>query len=76
VYPALKLFERFSRYRPAQQLRQQGRRLHDLARPGEKVEAPTRTVEVYKIEILDRRPGDSPELMKITCGSGTESDRS
>jgi len=50
----------------------QGKRLYDLARAGEKVEVPVRTVEVFKIEILDWRPGDFPELdVAIACGSGT-----
>ena len=50
----------------------QGKRLYDLARAGERVEVPARTVEVFKIEILDWRAGDEPELdVAITCGSGT-----
>lgn len=50
----------------------QGKRLYELARAGEKVEVPARTVEVFKIEILDWRPGDFPELdVAIACGSGT-----
>ena len=50
----------------------QGKRLYDLARAGETVEVPSRTVEVYRIEILDWRPGEFPELdVAIACGSGT-----
>lgn len=50
----------------------QGKRLYDLARAGEKVEVPARTVEVFKLEILDWRAGDFPELdLAIACGSGT-----
>jgi len=50
----------------------QGKRLYDLARAGEKVEVPVRTVEVFKLEILAWRPGDFPELdVAIACGSGT-----
>lgn len=50
----------------------QGKRLYDLARAGEKVEVPVRTVEVYQIEILDWRSGEFPELeVAIACGSGT-----
>lgn len=50
----------------------QGKRLYDLARAGEKVEVPARTVEVFKLEILDWRAGDFPELdVAIACGSGT-----
>ncbi|HLO89152.1 MAG TPA: tRNA pseudouridine(55) synthase TruB [Nostocaceae cyanobacterium] len=50
----------------------QGKRLYDLARQGQIVEAPVRTVEVFKIEILDWREGDFPELdLAIACGTGT-----
>lgn len=50
----------------------QGKRLYDLARAGETVEVPAREVEVYKIEILDWRSGEFPELdAAIACGSGT-----
>ncbi len=49
-----------------------GKRLYDLARAGEHVEVPVREVEVYKIEVLDWRPGEFPELdVAIACGSGT-----
>ncbi|MBD2409941.1 tRNA pseudouridine(55) synthase TruB [Nostoc calcicola FACHB-389] len=49
-----------------------GKRLYDLARKGEVVEVPVRTVEVFRIEILDWREGDFPELdVAIACGSGT-----
>jgi tRNA pseudouridine55 synthase len=49
-----------------------GKRLYDLARAGEIVEAPVRTVEVYRIEVLDWRSGDYPELdVAIACGTGT-----
>ncbi len=50
----------------------QGKRLYDLARAGEQVEVPARTVEIYKIEILALRPGDYPQLdVEIACGGGT-----
>jgi tRNA pseudouridine55 synthase len=50
----------------------QGKRLYDLARAGETVEVPARTVEVYRIEVLDWRLGEFPELdVAIACGSGT-----
>lgn len=50
----------------------QGKRLYNLARAGEKVEVPARTVEVFKIEIIDWRPGDFPQLdLAVACGSGT-----
>ncbi len=49
-----------------------GKRLYDLARKGEIVEVPVRTVEIFHIEILDWREGDFPELdVAIACGSGT-----
>ncbi len=50
----------------------QGKRLYDLARTGKEIEVPTRIVEVFKIEILDWRSGDYPELdVAIACGTGT-----
>ncbi|RAM52565.1 MAG: tRNA pseudouridine(55) synthase TruB [Hapalosiphonaceae cyanobacterium JJU2] len=50
----------------------EGKRLYDLARKGEMVEAPVRTVEVFKIEILDWREGEFPEIdVAIACGTGT-----
>ncbi|GCL38885.1 MULTISPECIES: tRNA pseudouridine(55) synthase TruB [Sphaerospermopsis] len=50
----------------------EGKRLYDLARQGEIVQAPVRTVEVLKIEILDWRDSDFPELdLAIACGAGT-----
>lgn len=49
-----------------------GKRLYDLARKGETVEVPQRTVEIFHTEILDWRVGDFPELdVAITCGGGT-----
>jgi tRNA pseudouridine55 synthase len=50
----------------------QGKRLYDLARKGEDVEVPARIVEVFKIEILDWREEEFPELdVAIACGAGT-----
>ena len=50
----------------------EGKRLYDLARKGEIVEVPVRTVEIFHTEILDWREGDFPELdVEIACGSGT-----
>lgn len=50
----------------------QGKRLYDLARQGEIVEAPARVVEVSDIQILDWREGEYPELdVAISCGTGT-----
>ena len=49
-----------------------GKRLYDLARKGEKVEAPVRNVEVFNIDILDWRVGTFAELdVNIACGGGT-----
>jgi len=49
-----------------------GRRLYELARAGEAIAAPMRSVEVYSIEALDWRSGDFPELdLAIACGAGT-----
>ncbi|MFQ4146378.1 tRNA pseudouridine(55) synthase TruB [Chlorogloeopsis sp. ULAP02] len=50
----------------------QGKRLYELARKGKTVEVPVRTVEVFKIEILDWREGEFPEVdVAIACGTGT-----
>ncbi|MEA5616387.1 tRNA pseudouridine(55) synthase TruB [Cronbergia sp. UHCC 0137] len=50
----------------------EGKRLYDLARKGEVIQAPTRTVEVLAIEVLEWRDGDFPEVdMAIACGAGT-----
>ena len=50
----------------------EGKRLYDLARQGKKVEAPSRIVEVFKIEVLDWREGEFPEVdVAIDCGAGT-----
>lgn len=49
-----------------------GKRLYDLARAGQLVEVPIRTVEVYRIDPLAWRPGRYPELdVVVACGSGT-----
>jgi tRNA pseudouridine55 synthase len=49
-----------------------GKRLYDLARKGEIVEVPVRTVEVSQIQVLDWRDGEFPELdIAISCGAGT-----
>ena len=50
----------------------QGKRLYELARKGEAVEVPVRTVEVFRIDILNWRDSNFPELdVVITCSSGT-----
>lgn len=49
-----------------------GKRLYDLARSGKTVDVPARTVEVYRLKILDWRLGEFPELdIEIACGGGT-----
>jgi tRNA pseudouridine55 synthase len=49
-----------------------GKRLYELARKGETVEVPVRTVLVADIKILAWYPGIYPELeLDITCGGGT-----
>ncbi|MEO0827650.1 MAG: tRNA pseudouridine(55) synthase TruB [Cyanobacteria bacterium J06642_9] len=50
----------------------QGKRLYDLARRGETVDIPRRTVMVYALDVLDWYPGNPAELrLAIACGSGT-----
>jgi tRNA pseudouridine55 synthase len=50
----------------------QGKRLYDLARRGETIEVPPRNVEVYKLEVLEWRSGDYPEIdVAIDCSTGT-----
>jgi tRNA pseudouridine55 synthase len=49
-----------------------GKRLYDLARSGQVVNVPVRTVTVHSIEVLDWRRGEFPELdLAIACGTGT-----
>jgi len=49
-----------------------GKRLYDLARRGETVDVAARNVEVFRLEVLDWRSGDFPELdLAIACGAGT-----
>ena len=50
----------------------QGKRLYDLARRGETIEVPPRNVEVYKLEVLEWRSGEYPEIdVAIDCSTGT-----
>lgn len=56
----------------------QGRRLYELAREGVEVEPPTRTVEVYDLQVVEVWPPHSENagfgarvLFDITCSSGT-----
>ncbi len=53
-------------------IKRQGKKLYELARKGEKVEVPSRIVEIHQIEILGFKPGEYPELdLSINCGPGT-----
>ncbi|MCU0534088.1 MAG: tRNA pseudouridine(55) synthase TruB [Hydrococcus sp. Prado102] len=53
-------------------IRRDGKRLYELARKGEQVEAPVRTVEIYGIHVLGWKVGEYPELeVEIACGAGT-----
>lgn len=50
----------------------QGKRLYDLARTGAAIAVEARPVEIFRIEVLDWRPGDFPEIdLAIACGPGT-----
>ncbi len=74
VAPLLKLFEGTIRQVPPQYsaIQVEGKRLYDIARAGKTVEVPARTVEVSRIEVLDWRPGEFPEIdLEIACGTGT-----
>jgi len=46
-----------------------GRKLYEMARAGEHVEVPTRTVTIHAIEILRYEPPDL--VLDIQCGKGT-----
>ncbi|MCS6814250.1 MAG: tRNA pseudouridine(55) synthase TruB [Cyanobacteria bacterium] len=49
-----------------------GQRLYTLARSGIDIEVPPRLVEIYRLDVLDWRAGDFPELeVAIHCSSGT-----
>lgn len=53
-------------------IKHNGRKLYELARKGETVEVPQRTVEIFKLELINYFPGDFPELeVDISCGAGT-----
>jgi tRNA pseudouridine55 synthase len=74
VLPFLKRFEgKIQQVPPSYSAIQvKGKRLYDLARAGEDVEVPERTVEIYKIELLDWHPGELAHIdVAIACGSGT-----
>lgn len=46
-----------------------GKRLYNYARTGQKVELPSRTVEIYEIDILDLKT--SSMKIKVECSKGT-----
>ncbi len=74
IEPLLSQFEgKIEQIPPAYSAIQRGgKRLYQLARKGEKVEVPARTVSVSRIEILAFAPGEFPELeVAIACGPGT-----
>ena len=74
ILPVLRQFEGTIQQVPPMYsaIQVQGRRLYDLARAGETVEVPVRTVKIDRIQVLDWRPGEFPELdVAIACGSGT-----
>ena len=50
----------------------QGQRLYDLARRGEAVAVPCRTVIVHSVDVLNWQSGDPADLtLAIACGGGT-----
>ncbi|MGF1479523.1 MAG: tRNA pseudouridine(55) synthase TruB [Cyanophyceae cyanobacterium] len=74
VAPVLQQFEgQIEQVPPAYSaIQREGQRLYELARRGETVEVPTRTVWVKRMEMLHWYPGEFPELeVAIACGSGT-----
>jgi tRNA pseudouridine55 synthase len=53
-------------------IKRDGKRLYELARKGEQVDVPVRTVEVYEINVLSWNMGEYPQLeLEIACGAGT-----
>lgn len=53
-------------------IKRDGQKLYELARKGEKVDIPARTISVGKIELLDFVPGDAAEVeVDINCSPGT-----
>ena len=49
-----------------------GKRLYDLARRGQVVTPPPRTVVIHRLTVQDWRSGDYPELtLDVNCGPGT-----
>jgi len=53
-------------------IKQQGKKLYELARKGQVIDIPKREVIITKIDILHWQNGDFPELdLHIFCGGGT-----
>ncbi|WP_069790514.1 tRNA pseudouridine(55) synthase TruB [Cyanobacterium sp. IPPAS B-1200] len=53
-------------------IKQNGKKLYELARQGKEVDIPSRKVEIFDIKILSWQSGDYPELdLYIICGAGT-----
>lgn len=53
-------------------LKQDGRRLYELAREGQVVEREARQVEIHELEILSVGPPPYPEVeFRVVCGKGT-----
>lgn len=49
-----------------------GKKLYELARSGEQIDRPSRTVTIESIVVLNWQPGEYPLLkIRISCGSGT-----
>lgn len=53
-------------------IKQEGKKLYDLARKGAVIDIPKRQVIIHQIEVLNWRNNSYPELdLYITCGGGT-----
>ena len=49
-----------------------GKRLYQLARAGIACDVPSREVEIFKLQVVDWRSGEKPELtLTVDCGEGT-----
>ncbi|AFY60185.1 tRNA pseudouridine(55) synthase TruB [Synechococcus sp. PCC 6312] len=50
----------------------EGKRLYQLARNGQRIDIPTRWVDIFNLEVLAWQPGPTPTLeLSIRCGPGT-----
>lgn len=53
-------------------IKQDGKKLYQLARQGETINITPRQVEIFKLEIINWRSGEYPELeLNVNCGAGT-----